>query len=206
MQDIITQEILKHSLISFEVGKKIIDTLFEEDYKLPEEISKRRPSFLNFNNVLKWGGSVENAHISALSCLNSDLGCFGGCYFIIKTYFEDQSDNKEHTRELIYSMLNFGKKIQGFGNPIYKGLKSTDERCITVRKTLYENLPVEKDVNDLILLVKECVGKPIDANLVFWNALSIYLLGLTKEYASLVFILATQIRYINSLYDTNIEQ
>jgi hypothetical protein len=206
MQDIITQEILKHSLISFEVGKKIIDALFEEDYKLPEEISKRRPSFLNFNNVLKWGGSVENAHISALSCLNSDLGCFGGGYFIIKTYFEDQSDNKEHTREVIYSLLNTGKKIQGFGNPIYKGLVSTDERCIAVRKTLYENLPVKEDVDDLISLVKECVDKPIDANLVFWNALSIYLLGLTKEYASLVFILATQIRYINSLHDTNIEQ
>lgn len=205
MQDIITLEILKHSLVPFEIGKKIIDSLFEEDYKLPEEISKRRPSFLNFNNVLKWGGSVENAHISALSCLNSDLGCFGGAYFIIKTYFEDQQD-KKYTRELVYSLLNSGKKIQGFGNPIYKGLQSTDERCIAVRNVLYENLPVEKDVNDLISLVKECVDKEIDANLVFWNAVSIYLLGLTKEYASLVFILATQIRYVNSLMSTNLEE
>jgi hypothetical protein len=204
MQDIITQEILKHSLISFEVGKKIIDRLFTSNYDLPREVAEKRPSFLNFNNVLNWGGSVENAHVASVSCLNSKHGCFGDAYDFIKMFFEDQSTDNEHTKEVVCDILNSGQKIPGFGSPIFKGESSTDKRCYLIKDMLYSSLPVEKDVERLLDIVKD--EKQIDANLVFWNALSIYLLGLTKEYASLVFILATQIRYINSLHDTNIEQ
>ena len=206
MQDIITQEILKHSLISFEIGKKIIDTLFAANYELPKAIAEKRPSFLNFNNVLSWGGDVENAHVASISCLNSKHGCFGDAYDLIKIFFEDCSEGKEFTTETILDLLNRGKMIPGFGSPVFKGPTSSDKRCKVIYDALYLNLPVENDVEAFISIVRVVSEKQIDANLVFWNALSIYLLGLTKEYASLVFILATQIRYINSLYDTNIEQ
>lgn len=204
MQDIITQEILKHSFISFEVGKKIIDRLFTSNYDLPREVAEKRPSFLNFNNVLKWGGDVENAHVASISCLNSKHGCFGDAYDFIKMFFEDQSTDNEYTKKMIHHVLKRGQKIPGFGSPIFKGAESTDKRCYLIKDVLYTSLPVEDDVERLISIVR--LERSVDANLVFWNALSIYLLGLTKEYASLVFILATQIRYINSLHDTNIEQ
>lgn len=66
MQDIITQEILKHSLFPYEQGRKLIQSLFENDYELPDEIAARRPSFLNFNNVIKWGGGMRMWHLFLL--------------------------------------------------------------------------------------------------------------------------------------------
>ncbi len=195
MQDIITKELLKHSLVPYEKANKIINVLFESDYELPDLIAERRPSFLNFENVLKWGGSVENAHVASLSALNSKHGCFGDAYDLIDVFCEF---GESTTKDYISNILNSGRAIPGFGNPIYKGFNS-DPRCQRIRHVLYDTLPSEVFAESLIVLVRDLSMKDIDANLVFWNAMCIYLLGLPREYASLVFILATQIRYINEL-------
>lgn len=204
MQDIITQAILRHSLVPKSKANKIITALFEANYELPDQIAERRPSFLNFNNVLGWGGSVENAHVASLSALNSKHGCFGDAYDLIKTFGEDY-ETKELVTDRICSILSSGKHIPGFGNPIYKGFNS-DPRCQRIRNILYDTLPSESFIESLIILVRDLSLKDIDANLVFWNAACIYLLGLPRECASLVFILATQIRYINESIKSTVNQ
>lgn len=205
MQNIITKELLKHSLVSPENANKIITALFESDYELPDVIAERRPSFLNFENVLKWGGSVENAHVASLSALNSKHGCFGDAYDLIYFFFEDASYGKKDSTDYICNILNGKKQVPGFGNPIYKGFNS-DPRCQRIRTVLYDNIPSEHFIESLISLVRSLSLKDIDANLVFWNAACIYLLGLPRESASLVFILATQIRYVNESIKSTVNQ
>lgn len=204
MQDIITQAILRHSLVPYKKANKIITALFEANYELPDAIAERRPSFLNFNNVLQWGGNVENAHVASISALNSKHGCFGDAYDLIKNFGEDY-ETKERSTDYICNILNSGKQVPGFGNPIYKGFNS-DPRCQRIRHVLYDTLPSEVFVESLITLVRELSLKDIDANLVFWNAVCIYFLGLPREYASLVFILATQIRYVNESIKSTVNQ
>jgi hypothetical protein len=196
--------ILQHSLVPYRKANKIITALFEIDYELPDAIAERRPSFLNFENVLKWGGSVENAHVASISALNSKHGCFGDAYDLIKIFAEDY-EAKEKSKGYICDLLNSGKQIPGFGNPVYKGFNS-DPRCQHIRDILYDTLPSEAFMESLISLVRELSLKDIDANLVFWNAACIYLLGLPRECASLVFILATQIRYINESIKSTVNQ
>jgi hypothetical protein len=199
MQDIIIQEILKYSPFPYEQGRKIIEVLFEVNSELPKEIAARRPSFLNFTNVLGWGGKVENAHVASLSALNSKHGCFTEAYELIKATFE------KNTKE-IESILLSSKPIPGFGNPIYKGMAS-DPRCSAIRNVLFQELPcVHHQIDDLIRTIRNYLNKDVDANLVFWNAACIYFLGLPKECSSLVFILATQIRYINEFIKPEITQ
>jgi hypothetical protein len=202
MQDIITKAILQHSLVPYKKANKIITALFEANYELPDQIAERRPSFLNFENVLKWGGSVENAHVASLSALNSKHGCFGDAYDLIDVFCEF---GEPLTKDYICNLLNSGNAIPGFGNPIYKGFNS-DPRCQRIRNVLYDTLPSEVFTESLIALVRELSLKDIDANLVFWNAACIYLLGLPRECASLVFILATQIRYINESIKSTVNQ
>ena len=205
MQDIITQEILRHSLVPYEKANKIITVLFESNYELPDEIAERRPSFLNFNNVLKWGGRVELAHAASLTTLNSKHGCFGDAYDLIHTFFEDASYGKEDSKRYVLNIINSGKQVPGFGNPIYKGFNS-DPRCQRIRTILYELVPCESYIEILIIIVRELPLKELDANILFWNAACVYLLGLSREYASLVFILATQIRYVNEFTKSSISQ
>ena len=197
MEAIIIDSILKHSLVNKEVGKNIINALFSVNYDLPKKVYDKRPSFVGFNNVIKWGGKVENAHIASLSALNSKHGCFSDAYELIEAYFLLNGNTEENSflfRKHLESKFDT-KHIPGFGNPVYKGV-GKDERCLIVRNSL-PPLPVLHAADEIIKTVRSFTGKDIDANIVFWNAFAIYCLGLSKHYASLVFILATQIRYIN---------
>jgi hypothetical protein len=199
MQDVIIKEILKNSLLPANSGHAIVESLFKANCYMPNEVLERRPSFLNFNKVIEWGGTVENAHIASISCLNSKHGCFGDAYDLIKTFFNDPDlIDKENTRNFIYDTLNRGSNIPGFGSPVFKGLSSLDYRCNSIKGAL-ESISILDDLYVLISIVQNCTRKEIDANLVFWNAAAIYCLGLSREYASLIFILASQITYINIL-------
>ena len=205
MQDIIIDEIAKHSLLGVK-AKILIRALFQSNYDLPFDVAERRPSFLNFKQVIGWGGSVENAHIASLSALNSQHGCFGEAYDLIKVYFESKMNGSDdYYVDKICFILNSGGKIAGWGSPIYKG---SDRRCEAILMELENTLPEMQDIIDsLITVTSTTIDKEgVYPNLVFWNALVIYLLGLPKTHASLVFILATQIRYVNSLMSTNLEE
>lgn len=196
MEAIITDSILKHSLINKEVGKNIINALFSVNYDLPEKVYDKRPSFVGFNNVMKWGGKVESAHIASLTTLNSKHGCFHDAYELIKVYFSAKNNPESFLFQYLTDKFN-QNPVPGFGSPVYKGTGS-DERCLIVRNSL-PPLPVLDAADKIIKTVKLFTEKDIDANIVFWNAFAIYCLGLSKHYASLIFILATQIRYINEL-------
>ncbi len=196
MEEIITESILKHSLVKREIGERVISALFSVNYDLPEKVYDKRPSFVGFNNVMKWNGKVENAHIASLAALNSSHGCFGDAYDLIEVYFSAKDDNSAYLYQYLEDKFDT-KLVPGFGNPVYKGV-GKDERCAIIRNSL-PPLPVLSYAAEIIKSVRDFTGKDIDANIVFWNAFAIYSLGLSKHYASLVFILATQIRYINEL-------
>lgn len=193
MQDIIIQQILKYSLVPKEIGCAVLSNLFEADYSLPDEVVNVRPSLLNFNLVLNWGGNVENAYIASLSAINSNHGCFSSAFDTIKAYFETGS------------LLMTNGIVSGFGSPVYKGFDS-DQRCELIRYNLFTLFRDQQfHIERLVNFVRTQTGKDIWPNLTFWNAMCIYLLGLPREYASLVFILASQIRHLNEYKKPTIE-
>lgn len=197
MQDIVIIEILKNSLVPYEIGSQIIAALFSVNGELPDCVKKNRPSLLAFNQVIRWGGSVENGIIASIASLNSMHGCFGACYDLINLFFSDASE--ESFKEHIYHELNFGRKIPGLGSPLFNA-DNIDGRCEHVKAVLKDLIPsaYEKAMR-MEDIVVDATGKEIRLNLAFWNAFCIYIVGLKKEYASLVFLLASQISHINNL-------
>lgn len=190
MQDIIIDKILENALLKTDGAKNLIRALFEVNCELPEEVAALRPSLLNFEQVMKWNGIPENAHAASLMALNSDHGCFAEAFDFIWNYFRYNSP--------IHIAGNI--RIPGFGNPI---IKNDDPRCKKLQMAFQENVPehvyheIDGMIHNIQMMFKAEKHKMIYPNLVFWNAAFIYTLGLPRQYASLVFILATQITYLN---------
>ncbi len=184
MQDIIIKEIVEYSTIDKDVAKELIAALIKVNLLIPEEIKSLRPSLKAFNNIIIWGGNIEDAHASSILAMNAKHACFGDAYDTIKYYVENRS---------LISRI-----IPGFGNPIFKEF---DERCDFVRSELKRVFPIgleilEKVEQEIYQFINNATVK---SNIVFWNAGVIYLLGLPKDYASLPFIIATQIAYIKQI-------
>lgn len=192
MQDIIITEYLKNAKVTGPEVERLVKTLFEQCYALPDDIAKERPSFLNFSKTIQWKGDIINAYIASLAALNSQHGCFTDCYNFISRSFDYYKDGSYFIHD---SPLN----IPGFGNPINKG---QDVRCKEIEiafNRLPSNITIKaKRFRDVVVNYLKNKGD-IRENLVFWNAMIAYSLGLSVHYAPLIFILATQLRYINSI-------
>lgn len=204
MQEFITDEILKHAKVKSVHVKELIKVLFECNYELPSVVACERPSYLNFRKTIQWGGNVENAHIASLSALNSKHGCFNDCYKFIETYINSY-ESQEACTSFFNILIKTGVPLPGFGNPIYK---EVDARCNRI-ETAFNALMPPEIVNKVTLLLNgiresfsNCDITTVHPNLVFWNSVIAHSLGLPIHNASLIFILATQIRYINSLQET----
>lgn len=185
MQDIIITAYLKDALVKSPQVEELVEILFDQCYELPDDVAKERPSYLNFSKTLQWKGDIINGYIASLAALNSQHGCFTACYDFIEKNIIDY----EYTGEI----------IPGFGNPVRDG---KDPRCVEI-EAAFSYLP--KKIVEPILTLRDSVISSLSTkgdireNLVFWNAAIAYSLGLSVHYAPLVFILATQLRYIHSL-------
>jgi hypothetical protein len=185
MQDFIISELTRKALALEHKSSIIINAVLESNYELPPVMKKKRPSFLAFKNVLDWGGSVENAFISSLSTLNSKHGCFSEAYNLIDNFF---------VKGLIYKMDIY----PGFGNPIIKD--NSDIRCLSISDAIRQEFPNQhKSLQTLIKRIRSITKKDIYPNLVFWNAAAVFILGLPKRYSSILFVMATQLRYLNEM-------
>lgn len=187
MQDSAIEKIVNKCLIKKDDAAIVLRAVFNSNYDLPAEIKARRPSFVNFKNTVEWGGTIENGFAAALATLNSKHGCFNAAFDLI--------DNFINARGLPDMDI-----YPGFGNPVFKD--DSDLRCSRIRNILRLHVPTSEDyLSKLIDRVRTKTGKYLHPNLVFWNAAAIHALGLPKRYSSLMFILATQIRYLEELED-----
>jgi citrate synthase len=149
---------------------------------------------LNFNNVIKWGGTIENAIASSLLTLNTVHGPFTECYELIEKYSNSSIDIVGNYVRL--EMEN-GRKIPGFGNPVIKG---RDSRCLEISQKISK-------ISNSYCLLSEFIEreiylrKDIDiySNLAFWSAAGAHAIGLPKSHASLIPILSFVCRYVNSV-------
>ena len=179
--------------------KNLFNILFGVDYQLPGAVIGKRPSLVAFDNSYYTGSSVESSLASALLTLNSNHGPFAGAYEVITKFYNKNVDIPKINAIL---QLTEGTKIPGFGNPVFK---ISDDRCEEVKnywaqidlKSFEEYDKISKTITQLLLNVK---GKIINSNITFWNAAVIHYAGLPKTHASMIFILAIQLKYINKIW------
>lgn len=202
MQDSVIRQILLSSRgeESSHYGRNILalTALFELDTKLPEEIKRLRPSFLNYQQTMKWGGTPEQALSSALCALNAKHGCFEAAYDFIDQYFHRDIVSQRGIEKFIRE----GGIVPGFGSPVFKaGLKDDrmDEASEIVNK-FFDKETVYELVDILSFIQKELyLHTKVDLcpNLVFWNAWIAHKVGLPRTHASLTFTLAITIAYLH---------
>lgn len=210
MQDLIIDKYLEHAKVPItEEIRNLVKVLFEQNCELPEDVKQHRPSFLNFHKVMHWGGDVANGFISMLSAMNGKHGCFTSTYNFIKESLLIDSDGMTFNPNL--------KIIPGFGRPLGHGV---DYRCEEIARAYFQSglnrniFRLKGQVIDFLNLSRGEKGKfsvipyqeskgKIQDNLVFWNAAIAYSLGLSVHHASLIFILASQLTYVNSLKEEN---
>lgn len=185
---------------------RIVDELFELNYSLPQEVKSLRPSFLNFENVIKWGGNPEQAMSAAFSALNCKHGCFIEAYDFHYGMLTSSQDKLNLT---VKNALKSGKKIPGFGSPIYKNVVrwegiDCDQRMVAAESIL--KLFTKSEQHKVSSYVKAIIQEIHDhnhcshwikPNLVFWNVAISMLLGLPRNSCSMIFMMAITARYIN---------
>ncbi len=141
----------------------LIDRLIQVNAIIPDEIKDKRPSLVNFNTTIKWGGTVEQSFTAALSALNGKHGCFADAYRFISS--GELRDCYRPNKKTI---------IPGFGNPVFKDV---DYRCEMIKAALKTFIDAEK-FNTFITQVERWENElGVKSNLVFWNAATVYCLG-----------------------------
>jgi hypothetical protein len=166
----------------------LFNACLEAAMTMPDSVTGLRPSYLNFKNVVAWGGTVENGLASAILTLNSDHGPFAACFDFISKYFDKDLDFLEKCVTLLLK----SEIIPGFGNPV---LKEKDPRTLLIRE-LIGSSKYEK-ISETVEGVFQAKGKVgVYSNLAFWCAATAHRLGLPREYASCIPIMGFQLSYL----------
>lgn len=193
--ELVFEKIMLSSSRSNDIGPEDYDLFkacLESSMSLPDNVSILRPSYLNFKNVVQWGGTVENGLAAALCTLNADHGPFTACFDLISKYFDKDLDFIERCGIII---IKNGENIAGFGNPI---LKMRDDRTLKIRERI-GNTKYEK-ISDTLEKVLQDKGKiGVYSNLAFWCAATAHKLGLPRHYASCIPIIGFQLTYLSKV-------
>lgn len=195
----IVNQILKASTLDKGRGMILVNAIFDINCIMPDYVKAKRPSFLNFQQVMKWNGSAINASIAAMSAMNSDHGCFERGFDFISSC--RKTKDPVQLKKRISMLLDSGAKIPGFGNPVIKG--KPDERFESLLQLI--KVAVGDDefnhVNNIINAAQSAIfdkkGITLYPNLVFWNAMITCILGLPRKYSSMIFLMAVIPTYLN---------